>query len=477
MSKNLIIYGAGVAGKLFYEQIRNDISYSVIAFIDDSKEADGDMVNGVRVYPSSFLENLLDMNSVSKVIVAIPSINNKQRNEISSRLIGLGVDTVFLPSHQQIIQGKVELDNSSFLKIIGRDGSGESPESHYQAFRGLNILVTGGGGSIGSEITRQVLLGEPNKLFVLDNSELHLFKLSKKLIPTNNSKIEYVLGDYGDELLINRLMSEHCLDFVFHAGAYKHVALVEDNIFAAIKNNVIGSNTLFNTILSHKNGKKVKIINISTDKAVRPTSIMGATKRVVELLTAYFCQKFGNKIVNVRFGNVFGSSGSVIPIFVDQINQGGPVTVTHPEVERYFMSIPEAVELVLYSSLISEKSGTYFLDMGDPIKILGLAERLIKSFGLTPVITDDEVVSDNEIRILFSGLKQGEKLSEELSLSENFKYTDNPKIFLCNEPETFSEDIHILYKTLIEQYMLESKSGLFTLLKSKLIGYKNNDHH
>ena len=474
MSNELIIYGAGVAGKLFYEQIRSDQNYSVVAFIDDSKEVEGELVNGIRVYASSSLEKLLEHNSVSKIIVTIPSMSSQQRAEMKSRLLKLGIDAAFLPSHQQIIQGKVKLDNSSFFKIIGRDGSGDPLNSGFRAFRGFNILVTGGGGSIGSEITRQLLLGQPKKLFVLDNSEINLFKLAQQLQVKSNIEIEFILGDYGDTRLINRIMDAHRLDFVFHAGAYKHVSLVEDNIFSAIKNNVVGSHNLFSTVLSHNHGKQVKIINISTDKAVRPTSFMGATKRIVELLTEYFCREFGNKIVNVRFGNVFGSSGSVIPIFVDQINQGGPVTVTHPEVERYFMSIPEAVNLVLYSSVISQKSGTYFLDMGVPIKILELAKRLIRSFGLSPAIRNADEVADNEIRIIFSGLKPGEKLSEELSLSPSFKRTDNSKIFLCDEPKKSSDAILSLYQDLLEQYNLENKLGLISILESELVGYQSH---
>lgn len=474
MRNRLIIYGAGVAGKLFLEQISHDENYEVVAFVDDSKKTEGGLVKGIRVYPSSSLENLLEQKSVSKIIVTIPSISSRQRNEISARLLKSGANVVFLPSHQQIIQGQVKLDSSSFLKIIGRDGGVISTEYASETFRDLNILVTGGGGSIGSEITRQLLLCEPKRIFVLDSSELNLFQLSKKLPAKSRSKIEFVLGDFGDERLLNRLLSVHRLDFIFHAGAYKHVGLVEDNVFAAIKNNVIGSYTLFSTVLSHDSSRAVNIVNVSTDKAVKPTSIMGATKRVVELLTVNLCRKFDNKVVNVRFGNVFGSSGSVIPIFVDQINQGGPVTVTHPDVERYFMSIPEAVELVLHSSLISERSGTYFLDMGDPIKILGLAKRLIKSFGFKPVVTDREDVSNSEIRILFSGLKPGEKLSEELSLSQDFKRTKNSKIFLCDEPQQSSEAIQALYQILLKEYTLGNKAGLFSALASEMVGYQNH---
>lgn len=472
MSNRLILYGAGVAGKLFLEQILHDESYTVVAFVDDSQEAEGELIRDISVYPSSSLEELIMQEPVSKVIVTIPSLTSKRRKEISERLLKAGAEAVFLPSHQKIIEGSVELDSSSFSKIIGRDGSVTGADHASKAFSGLNVLVTGGGGSIGSEITRQLLLGKPKKLFVLDSSELNLFKLAQNLSEKGHSEIEYILGDFGDTHLLSRLLADNRIDYLFHAGAYKHVALVEDNIFAAVKNNVIGSHTLFNTVMSHDNGKAVNIVNVSTDKAVNPTNFMGATKRFVELLTGYFFHKFGNKIVNVRFGNVFGSSGSVIPIFVDQINQGGPVTVTHPDVERYFMSIPEAVELVLCSSLLSDSSGTYFLDMGNPIKILGLAKRLIKSFGFKPVLTDKEETSNNEIRICFSGLKSGEKLTEELSHSQNFKRTKNPKIFLCDESIFPLETVEGLYQKLYTAFILQDKVAVVEALGDKIVGYE-----
>ena len=477
MISRLIIYGAGVAGKLFFEQISHDKNYNVVAFVDDSRETEGDFIGNIPVYSSASLEDLLVQQSVSKIIVTIPSITNKLRNDIISRLLKLGAEVAFLPSHQQIIEGSVKLDNSSFLKIIGRDGGANSAEYTSKAFNHLNVLVTGGGGSIGSEICRQLLSSKPRVLFVLDSSEFNLFKLSQTLSGNSDTKIKYILGDFGDEDLLSRILTDNHLDYLFHAGAYKHVALVEDNVFSTIKNNVIGSYVLFNTVLSHDNGSSVKIVNVSTDKAVNPTSVMGATKRVVELLSAYFCSKFGNKIVNVRFGNVFGSSGSVIPIFVDQINRGGAVTVTHPDVERYFMSIPEAVELVLSVSFLSATSNTYFLDMGDPVNILGLAQRLIRSFGFEPVVTDQLEISNNEIQILFTGLKPGEKLSEELTLTKDYKKTENPRIFLCDEATPSLKDVEDLYNYILKEYGKKSKHGIVSVLASELVGYQPQHHN
>jgi len=466
--RKIVIYGAGIAGRLLSEQISNEGRYTIVAFVDDDPLRCGDEIAGVKIHSSASLGQLLKVNSVSKVIVSIPSLSKLGQSAIIERLEELGANAVFFPTHTQIIEGKFDVDQSSFSSLIGRKAS-VSKISRQELYN-KNILVTGGGGSIGSEICAQLLLSKPKTLFILDHSEFNLFKVSQSA-RSIETDVKYVLADYGDRRVVRGILDEYKIDYVFHAGAYKHVTLVENNIFSSIENNIFGTLRLFGELVEHDNGRECQIVVISTDKAVNPTSVMGATKRFVELICRLFYLKYRHNIVTVRFGNVFGSSGSVIPIFVNQIKNGGPITVTDPAVERYFMSIPEAVNLVILSSLISKPGGAYFLDMGDPVNILELAKRLIRSFGLKPSFESSEKLKVDDIQIIFTGLKQGEKISEELSHSTHFRKTKYSEILQCEDEISVAFEIELLLDALSTAQKSGNSEQVLQLFKNPLVNY------
>jgi len=421
-----LLIGAGRAGVLAAREIegRGDTSLEVKGFVDDDPEKRGMVIHGFRVLGSTEdLPRLVKELGIAQVVITIAQIS---RQEIL-RLIGLcrkiQVGVRIIPGLYDVLQGKVQVTrirNVQIEDLLGREPIylDEAQLGHFLA--GKRVMVTGAGGSIGSELARQVARFQPAKLLLVERAEFALFEIDGELRRTR-SEIQVVplVADVCDEARMRALLGEHRPQIIFHAAAHKHVPMMEANPGEAIKNNVLGTRLLGEIAGEH--GVEAFVM-ISTDKAVRPTSIMGATKRVAELAVQDLAGRYATRFEAVRFGNVIGSAGSVVPIFREQIRRGGPVTVTHPEMRRYFMTIPEAAQLVLQAGAMGEGGEIFILDMGEPMRILDLAEEMITLTGLRPYVDMD---------IVFTGLRPGEKLFEELELSgEQIAKTRHPKIFI-----------------------------------------------
>jgi FlaA1/EpsC-like NDP-sugar epimerase len=421
-----LLIGAGRAGLLAAREIegRGDMNLDVKGFVDDDPEKHGAVMHGIRVLgPTEDLPRLVKELGISQVVITIAQIS---RQEIL-RLIGLcrkiQVGVRIIPGLYDVIQGKVQVTrirNVQIEDLLGREPIYLDEAQLGQFLAGKRVMVTGAGGSIGSELARQVARFQPAKLLLVERAEFALFEIDGELRRTR-SEIEVVplVADIADESRMRAVLGEHRPHIIFHAAAHKHVPMMEANPGEAIKNNVLATRLLGELAGEHS---VEAFVMISTDKAVRPTSIMGATKRVAELAVQDLAGRYPTRYEAVRFGNVIGSAGSVVPIFREQIRRGGPVTVTHPEMRRYFMTIPEAAQLVLQAGAMGEGGEIFILDMGEPMRILDLAEEMITLTGLRPYVDMD---------IVFTGLRPGEKLFEELELSgEQIAKTRHPKILI-----------------------------------------------
>ena len=449
--KKLIIYGSGEAGVQSLSVLSRNNQYYVEAFLDDDYSKIGRQINNKPIIGIDKLEEFIRVKKISSIFVAIPSLDLKKRQEIVSKLEKFNITIKILPSLFDMVGKDVSIGdfkdvdvNDILERKIKLDERGL-----LEDFRGKVILITGAGGSIGSELTLQVTNYQPSKLILIDNSEFNLYTIEQKIKriieKTNiNLKVECILTSVIDIKKINLIFEKYKPEYVFHAAAYKHVPLLETNIQEAVTNNVFGTLNMLQSSIEY--GSK-KFVLISTDKAVRPTNIMGATKRFSELCLQSLHDKYKDKINMsiVRFGNVLNSSGSVIPLFVNQIKEGGPVTVTHPEVTRYFMSINEAVSLIFQASLISRGGEVFLLDMGDQVKIVDLARKIIKLSGMKE---QKEQKIEGDIEIEFVGLRPGEKLKEELLIGNNPKKTQNEHIMMGNETFLDLSDLEILIKKL-----------------------------
>ncbi len=434
--KPIIIYGAGEAGAELVRRLQHQGDYFPAAFLDDDKKIQKGSINGIYVYPPSDLSRLLETTQAKVVLVAIASTEGDTRKRIIEFLEPFSVRVQLIPDLSDLVSGQASVDNTRDVNIedlLGRDTVEPSPKLLFGCVRNMSVMVTGAGGSIGSELCRQIARLQPRMLVMLDQSEFALFRIQRDIsdlcvrdslqVPT-----VVVLGSVTDAALMRRTLEVYQIETVYHAAAYKHVSLVERNVIQGIKNNTFG--TLHAAEAAVEAGVK-NFILISTDKAVRTTNMMGASKRLAELvLQAMQDQSGATKFSMVRFGNVLGSSGSVVPLFSEQIENGGPVTVTHPEVTRFFMTIPEAAQLVLQASSMAQGGDVFLLDMGNSIKILDLAERMIHLKGYT---VRDSKNPDGDIEIQFTGLKSGEKLYEELLIAETSATTEHRKIMRAEE--------------------------------------------
>ena len=428
-NKNILIYGAGNAGNLL---IPNLNQYNIIGFIDDDINKIGNYISKYKIYSFNNIDKLINENSISLILVSIPSLNNYERFRILNKLKDLNVLVKILPRIDDIKDGNLSTDELNFIPsdLIKR-------KINYN-FKGIkdfikdkNILVTGAGGSIGSELTRQIVFNNPKKIILIDNSEYNLFNIGNEIesFITNKelqTKVIKCLISIREKKSLEILFKKHQLDIIFHAAAYKHVFLLEENINSAFYNNIFGS---INLIELSEKYKIKKFIFISTDKAVKPKSVMGFTKYITEQIIFKYLN-IDNNITSfsiVRFGNVINSKGSVIPLFQKQIENGGPITITHPEVQRYFMTIPEACILVLESSILTLGKGVYVLNMGEPIKIVDLAKKIANLYGKKLI---DKQNPDGDIAIKYIGLRKGEKIDEELYYNnKNLIKTSNDDIF------------------------------------------------
>ena len=447
----VLIYGAGTTGRQLAAAMANSHEMQVAGFLDDDDRLHGHVLNGQPIYNPADLDNLATTLNISDVLLAMPSLSRKRRNEILSQIRSAHVAVRTLPSVTDLAQGKVSISDLRELDIDDLLGREPVTPNHILLVKnivGKVVLVTGAGGSIGSELCRQILAVNPAKLLLIEQSEFALYaihqELEEKLAGLDVATppvLVPLLASVQDDDRMREIMSTWHPDTVYHAAAYKHVPLVEHNPAAGIKNNVLG--TLRTAQAAAENGVSDFVL-ISTDKAVRPTNVMGASKRLAEMaLQALAASQSatqavaggkvgtgGTKFSMVRFGNVLGSSGSVVPKFRQQIRDGGPITLTHPEVTRYFMTIPEAAQLVIQAGAMAKGGDVFVLDMGQPVKIMDLARRMVELSGLT---VKDEQSPEGDIEIAVTGLRPGEKLYEELLIGDNPKPTVHPRIMKAHE--------------------------------------------
>jgi FlaA1/EpsC-like NDP-sugar epimerase len=438
--KKLLIIGAGDAAELLLREIEHSpqYPYQVVGLVDDNPQKKGVRIRGVKVLGTrKDLPCLMSREDPDEILIAIPSASGENLKGIIEDVRRYGKPVKIMPGLWQILSGNGLLDQIKVVEpedLLFRPPVFTKTEELKSFYTQKRIMVTGAGGSIGSELSRQLAQFGPEVLILFEKHEESLFKIDLEIRNRfKNAKIISAIGDITNETRVGEIIKKNQPQIIFHAAAYKHVHLMEENPYEAFKNNVLGTKTVAK--LASQNGVE-KFIFISTDKAVNPINVMGMTKRIGELMMMEFSQKnYETKYSVVRFGNVLDSSGSVVPIFRDQIRKGGPITVTHPEVARYFMTIPEAVHLVLHAAMMSEGGEIFVLDMGQPVKILDLAKRMIELYGYVP---------GKDIEIVFTGLRPGEKLCEELfNNDERIENTSNPKI-LRAIPDT--KDICILEK-------------------------------
>lgn len=460
-NKSIIIYGAGESGVIAKRTIDRDAAskYKVIAFVDEDKRKAGKTIEGVRIYHISELEELLQNNDVAHIIVAIQRIKPEKINEIADLALKYNTKVLHVPPVQKWINGELTFKQIKKIKIedlLGREPIVIDEENIKKSLFSKTILVTGAAGSIGSEITRQLLQYSPKKLILIDRAETPMYELQLEVENTFYAKnVEFILADICEEVRIEKVFETFQPEIVFHAAAYKHVPLMEENPSEAVWVNVRGTKILADLALKH-NVKK--FVFVSTDKAVNPTNVMGASKRIAEI----YCQtlnKLGKtKFVTTRFGNVLGSNGSVIPLFRKQIESGGPVTITHPEITRFFMTIPEACRLVLEAGVMGDGGEIFVFDMGERVKIVDLAKKMIKLSGLT---------LGKDIQIVFTGLRPGEKLHEELlNNDENTLPTHHPRILKAKVKDC---DLQVLKQIDELIALIESQNDFLIVKKMKEI--------
>ncbi len=432
----VLIYGSGSAGRQLLMTLRQSQEMRVIGFVDDDITLSGQALEGLRVYRPTQLSKVIVQKQISDVLLAIPSATRKRRNEIIADLRRFSVNVRTLPGMLDLVHGRVKVSDLHEVAIddlLGRDRVSPDVILLRRNVTGKIVMVTGAGGSIGSELCRQIIDNAPKTVMLLDHSEFALYAIHRELselVAQDGLNIDLIplLGSVADMRMMDHVFGTWKPQLVFHAAAYKHVPLVEQNVVEAVRNNVIGTLRLTQAALSHGTSH---VVLISTDKAVRPTSIMGTTKRLAEqVLQALAVDQTQTCLSMVRFGNVLGSSGSVVPLFRAQAHTGGPVTITHREMTRYFMLIPEAAQLVIQAGAMASGGEVFLLDMGEPVKIIDLAYSVIALSGLT---VRDEANPDGDIEIREVGLRPGEKLYEELLIENASKATDHPLIMKASE--------------------------------------------
>ncbi|XBQ17605.1 MAG: nucleoside-diphosphate sugar epimerase/dehydratase [Oceanicaulis sp.] len=437
--ERVLIYGAGAAGRQLLAALRERGRHHVTSFVDDNPAVHGLRVGGVRVYDAADVLDVVRRTRADVIMLAMPSISAARRREILHRLEPLEQPVRTVPDLQDILAGKAPLSQVRAITpedLLGRDPVPPRRELIEPMIRDRSILVTGAGGSIGSELCVQILRQKPRRLVLVEQSEYALYAILRRLRAVNETLADRVAGHLGtveDETRMEQILREHEVDAVFHTAAYKHVPLVESNMIDAVRNNALGTARMARAAI--RAGVETFVL-VSTDKAVRPANIMGASKRLAELVCHSFSNnQSGTKFAVVRFGNVLDSSGSVAPLFREQIERGGPVTVTHREATRYFMTLSEAAQLVVQAGRLSEGGETFVLGMGEPVRIIDLACRMIRLAGYTPRFAEDGPARSGEILVTFTGLRPGEKLAEELFVSKQADGTEHPLILSEKQEE------------------------------------------
>jgi FlaA1/EpsC-like NDP-sugar epimerase len=476
----VIIYGAGSSGMQLLVALQNGDQYLPVAFVDDSHNMIGNTVHGIRVYSPNFLYELIESLSVRQIFLAIPSATHDERKEILNRLEHHPIHVKTVPDLFDMVSGKVGVDDIRDIDIedlLGRDIVPPNPELLGACITDQSVMVTGAAGSIGSELCRQIIAINPSRLILLDTFEFGLYRLEAELIEKlqsieggGNIEIVSLLGSVGNRLQMENSIRSFKVDTVYHVAAYKQVPMVEKNVVEGVQNNIFG------TLISAQAAEKSKVKNfvlISTDKAVRPTNFMGATKRFAEqVLQALAARESTTKFSMVRFGNVLGSSGSVVPLFRRQINMGGPVTVTHPEVTRYFMTVQEAAQLVIQAGSMATGGDVFVLDMHEPIKIIDLAKKMVHLMGFE---VKDENSYRGDIAIEYTGLRPGEKLYEELLIGELVTGTGHPKIMRAKEETLSWGELEILLSRLERACQQIDLKEIRKLLMEAVVGFEPKD--
>lgn len=462
----VIVYGAGSAGRQLAQSLTNGAEYNPVCFIDDDETLHGSSIMGMRVRNPNRILEWINRYQASHVLLAIPSATRSRRKEILEQLEPLKVSVQTIPGMSDMVSGNMRIDELQDVRIedlLGRDPVEPSRELMDLNIRDKVVLVTGSGGSIGSELCRQIIRYQPKTLVLFESSEYNLYAIERELKQIGQAEglttsIKSILGSVTNQEQLHKVMTAFKVNTVYHAAAYKHVPLVEYNIAEGIRNNILGTLSTAEAAIA---SNVENFVLISTDKAVRPTNVMGATKRFAELVLQGLAKRQAQlkstrtmHISMVRFGNVLGSSGSVVPLFRRQIEAGGPVTVTDPEITRYFMTIPEAAQLVIQAgamgSIVNDTDSTneaqvYVLDMGEPVKIVDLARKLIRLMGLEIKCQENP---HGDIEIQYSGLRPGEKLYEELLIGDEVSSTSHERIMSANELSLNWDDIEELLSKL-----------------------------
>ena len=473
----VIIYGAGQGGTELAVALLSSREFEPVAFVDDSRSVQGSVIAGIRVHAPSRLPALMEDYGTRRVLLAMPALSRRARRDVLARLEPLGAHVQTLPAIGDLLSGVARIDEVREIDagdLLGRDPVPPQPALFAACIRGKSVLVTGAGGSIGSELCRQIAHLGPARLVLLEMSEFALYALERELRPLlahEGLAIELVplLGNAHHRYRVREILDTFRIQTVYHAAAYKHVPIVEENLIEGLYNNVFST---WHTAEAALECGVETFVLVSTDKAVNPTSIMGATKRFAEVVLQGMQQRGAStRFCMVRFGNVLESSGSVVPLFREQIRRGGPVTVTHPDVIRYFMTIPEAAQLVIQAGAMATGGEVFVLDMGKPVRIVDLARRMIQLAGLT---LRDQANPDGDIEIEYTGLRPSEKLFEELLIGKNVAGTDHPMIMRAVEPAHSWDEVHRLLDELALSMRRFDCMGARRVLERAVAEYRPN---
>ncbi|WP_136634307.1 nucleoside-diphosphate sugar epimerase/dehydratase [Pseudooceanicola onchidii] len=477
----VIVYGAGEAGRQLVNAMDLVKPYRPVAFVDDDVTLHQNTIGGLRVYSPDRLAGLIDQTGATTLLLALPSVDRARLREIVRGLTRYKIDIKTIPGVEDIVRGTATLAdvrNVSPEDLLGRDPVAPMDDLMRRNITGKTILVSGAGGSIGSELCRQILHMNPSEMILLDISEFALYQIEAELRETakrtgrDTIRISAVLGSVQNRERTRAIMRTFKVQTVYHAAAYKHVPMVEENVVEGIRNNVFGTKTIAEAAVE---AGVEHFILISTDKAVRPTNVMGASKRMAELVCQALAMEQSDTIFSmVRFGNVLGSSGSVIPRFQQQIDHGGPITVTHRKINRYFMTIPEAAQLVIQAGAMGVGGDVFVLDMGEPMEILELAHSMARLHGLASYVIDHEDEIDPErgdMPILITGLRKGEKLFEELLIGDNASGTSHPRIMTASEVALDYSKLSVLLDQLWEASLAFDANKVIAIFRKAPLGY------
>lgn len=484
----VVIYGAGKSGRQLLSSLRESGEFLPVAFVDDAAELRDSEVGGIRIHDPARLAKLIQIHGVKVVLLAVPSASRAERRAIVERLETLPVRVQTIPGMSDIVAGKSrvnDLHDVAIEDLLGRDPIPGLETLMKGNIQGKVVMVTGAGGSIGGELCRQIIQQDPHTLILWELSELGLYTLNNELTEVIeaqglNIRLVPLMGSVQNPGRILSALQRFAVQTIYHAAAYKHVPLVEQNVVEGLRNNVFGTKVVADAAMA---AGVESVILVSSDKAVRPTNMMGASKRLAELVCqAAALRQSGTVFSMVRFGNVLGSSGSVIPRFREQVERGGPITVTHPRITRYFMTIPEAAQLVIQAGALATGGDVFLLDMGEPIKIVDLADRIARLSGLTPYrVPEGEEWRDarsaqdkhrGDIAICFTGLRPGEKLFEELLIGEHATATLHPRIMTANEIHIAPDQLDRLLDQILSACQAQDITELRRIITAAPVGYR-----